>query len=233
MSRMHKFNHLLVQQEALASYVDALLEDAPGNDGDDILSRGISDNVHKVESMGVDGCESAVMTEAPGATMISTFNHLSHPEERVTTAHALRWFMFNVQGLSLALPMDKINGLLDWPPEFSAISSRANQVLGHVDCWGLPTLVVDTAILVMPETNLYKGRTHNTQPYQRIVLIDEGRWGLACNGGKILTLRPDEVRWRTPQTLRPWLAGTVMEHMCALIDAEQLVKMLEASLVTH
>ncbi|MCW8988708.1 MAG: chemotaxis protein CheW, partial [Gammaproteobacteria bacterium] len=61
-----------------------------------------------------------------------------------------------------------------------------------------------------------------------IVLIDDYRWGLACdNIGEVITLRPEEVRWRTSKTTRGWLAGTVIEHMCALLNSEGFSKMLE------
>jgi len=45
----------------------------------------------------------------------------------------------------------------------------------------------------------------------------------------VLRLTPDQVRWRTERTRRRWLAGTVIEHMCALIDPPAFAEMLRTS----
>ena len=63
---------------------------------------------------------------------------------------------------------------------------------------------------------------------KHIVLIDDYRWGLACDKiGEVITLNPDAVKWRTSKTTRGWLAGTVIEHMCALLNSEGFAKLLE------
>ena len=36
-------------------------------------------------------------------------------------------------------------------------------------------------------------------------------------GGMLQVLRPEQVRWRSARSKRPWLAGTVVKHMCAEI----------------
>jgi len=41
-------------------------------------------------------------------------------------------------------------------------------------------------------------------------------------------ISPDQVKWRSTQGKRPWLAGTVIEHMCALIHVDSLVALLES-----
>lgn len=62
---------------------------------------------------------------------------------------------------------------------------------------------------------------------KHIVLIDNYRWGLACDKiGEVITLQPDEVRWRSDTSSRKWLAGTVIDHMCALLNSEAFATML-------
>jgi len=41
-------------------------------------------------------------------------------------------------------------------------------------------------------------------------------------------LEPDQVKWRSQQGKRKWLAGTVIEHMCALVHVDTLVEILES-----
>ena len=41
-----------------------------------------------------------------------------------------------------------------------------------------------------------------------------------------IRLDPSEVKWRSQRTQRPWLAGTVIEHMCALLDVAALAELI-------
>jgi purine-binding chemotaxis protein CheW len=60
-----------------------------------------------------------------------------------------------------------------------------------------------------------------------LVLIGEGRWGLAASAiGQVISLRPEDVKWRGSQGQRPWLAGTVIQHMCALLEVEAFLELL-------
>jgi purine-binding chemotaxis protein CheW len=43
-------------------------------------------------------------------------------------------------------------------------------------------------------------------------------------------LQPDDVKWRTSASKRPWLAGVIKEKMCALIDVDNLIYLLEKGL---
>ncbi|MBP3862153.1 MAG: chemotaxis protein CheW, partial [Pseudomonas sp.] len=52
-------------------------------------------------------------------------------------------------------------------------------------------------------------------------------WGLAVHQvSRSLRLHPNEIKWRSQRGQRPWLAGTVIEHMCALLDVEQLAALI-------
>jgi purine-binding chemotaxis protein CheW len=82
--------------------------------------------------------------------------------------------------------------------------------------------VVDTLGFVTPERKPAEPKTP-----QHIVMIGEGEWALTCEDvSSIITIDPNKVRWRTSRTKRPWLAGTVIEHLCALLDVEELAKLL-------
>jgi purine-binding chemotaxis protein CheW len=39
------------------------------------------------------------------------------------------------------------------------------------------------------------------------------------------------VKWRTQRNQRPWLAGTVIEHMCALVDVTALAELIASGAV--
>jgi purine-binding chemotaxis protein CheW len=91
--------------------------------------------------------------------------------------------------------------------------------------------VIDTAQLVLPEDRLQRLVGEPQDRITRIVFIDEGRWGLACDQvDEVISLTQEQVRWRTSRTMRRWLAGTVIDHMCAIIDPPAFAEMLATGL---
>lgn len=59
-------------------------------------------------------------------------------------------------------------------------------------------------------------------------------WGLAVHQvSRSIRLDPSEVKWRTQRHQRPWLAGTVIEHMCALVDVTALAELIASGAVKH
>ncbi len=87
--------------------------------------------------------------------------------------------------------------------------------------------VVDTALLVVPEERRQNLVAGDPDRLGHVIYIDDGRWGLACDClGEVVTLSEAAVKWRGSRGKRPWLAGTVIEHMCALLDTEAFAGLL-------
>jgi purine-binding chemotaxis protein CheW len=132
--------------------------------------------------------------------------------------------IFKVAGLALAAPLVKLNGIIDWSPDITPLPNRSSQFLGLLHRRGVNVKVIDTALAVVPE----KHRARAEPSLQRkIVLVDEQRWGLVCDRVlDVVTLSAEQVRWRKGGNRRAWLAGTVVEHMCALLDVDAFVELL-------
>ncbi len=146
------------------------------------------------------------------------------------SAEPFQALMFSAGGLTLAVPLVELNGVVEWPENITEMPGHADFYLGLVQNLDRQVAVVDTARLVLPDEHLERLEPDATERVTRIVLIDEGRWGLACDSvAEVVTLTPDDVRWRTRRNTRPWLAGTVIEHMCALIDGSEFARLLRAS----
>ncbi len=135
--------------------------------------------------------------------------------------------LFQVGGLSLAVPLIKLNGVIPWKDELTEMPGHSPAFLGLLRHLDQNVKIIDTARMVLPE----KQATDLAPPADRlkhIILIGDGRWGLACDGiGEVLTLNPDEVKWRSRKGKRPWLAGTVMQHLCAVMDVDDFSHLLE------
>jgi len=139
--------------------------------------------------------------------------------------------MFKVAGLTLAVPLVELSGVQEWEAgKVTPMPGRVPWYLGLMLYREHNVPVVDTAQLVMPED-----RQASLSPWQErlkhVVFIADGRWGLACDElAEVITLRPEDVRWRTTRTKRRWLAGTVIEHMCALLDPPVFADVLATGL---
>jgi purine-binding chemotaxis protein CheW len=83
--------------------------------------------------------------------------------------------------------------------------------------------VLDTGQLIFGKS---RGGARNleTNPFKSILITQDKRWGLACD--EILSIgkvKPEKVRWRTSRQKKPWLIGTVIEELTAIIDLEELI----------
>lgn len=135
--------------------------------------------------------------------------------------------MIKVNGLALALPLVTISRILTWE-EPGFLPGYASWLLGIIHHGDINVRVVDTAALVMPDLPRPVPEP-GAEETRRIVLIDGGRWGLVCDSvSEVMTLDPAKVRWRTARTKRPWLAGTVVDALCALLDVDRLCEVLHS-----
>lgn len=147
-----------------------------------------------------------------------------HPEWASEPFQAL---LFKLSGLSMAIPLIELDGILEWPDLMTALPNRSPWYLGLLDNRGKTLPVIELAQLVLPQKLRDKHAAEHDTTLNRIILIGDSNWGIACDSvSEVVTLQPDEVRWRSSRTKRKWLAGTVIDHMCALLDAEGLVDLL-------
>ncbi|MGB1197706.1 MAG: chemotaxis protein CheW [Thalassotalea sp.] len=132
---------------------------------------------------------------------------------------------FDVAGLTIAVPLielggihksDKITALMGKPDWFKGVMLHRDEKIN----------VVDTARWVMPEK--CDEALVSALKYQYIIMLSNSSWGLSAeNLVDTQTLKQDEVKWLDSANKRPWLAGLVKNRMCALVDVESLIKLLE------
>jgi len=180
--------------------------------------------------------ERPVVTEAPpvSTSAVVPAEPVPQPQPSARPAwgeEAFQALLFKVAGLTLAVPLAELSGVQEL--EFADLTSMPGHIswyLGLIDYRGHSVPVIDTAALVLPQERRARLTTPAQARVRHVVFIDDGRWGLACDDvDEVLRLTPDQVRWRTERTRRRWLAGTVIEHMCALIDPPAFAEMLRTS----
>ena len=156
---------------------------------------------------------------APGA-------HLPIPDDGrpAWAAEPFECLLFDVAGLTLAVPLVCLGSIYslagrELPPLFG----QPDWFLGILPSQGGKLNVLDTARWVMPE----RYRDDFREGLQYVISVQGHEWGLAVHQvSRSLRLHPNEIKWRSQRGQRPWLAGTVIEHMCALLDVEQLAELI-------
>lgn len=142
-------------------------------------------------------------------------------------AEEFQALFFKVSGLTLAVPLAQLGAIYELDGALTRLPGRPRHVMGVSEQRGERIQAVNTASLVMPES--YASLDQPEQHYQFLVKLGDSHWALACDelsGTRIL--RRDSVKWRSGEGKRPWLAGMVIEQMCALLEVDELIGILEA-----
>lgn len=137
---------------------------------------------------------------------------------------AFQAMFFDVAGLQVAVPLIELGGihnigdttnLMGKPDWFKGVMIHRDEKIN----------VVDTAKWVMPEK--CDDKLLEALKYQYVIMLNNSAWGLAAeNLVDTLTLQQEDVKWMESTAKRPWLAGLVKDRMCALLDVDALIEML-------
>ena len=156
---------------------------------------------------------------APGA-------HLPIPDDGrpAWAAEPFECLLFDVAGLTLAVPLVCLGSIYSLAGrELTPLFGQPDWFLGILPSQSGKLNVLDTARWVMPE----RYRDDFREGLQYVISVQGHEWGLAVHQvSRSLRLHPNEIKWRSQRGQRPWLAGTVIEHMCALLDVEQLAELI-------
>jgi purine-binding chemotaxis protein CheW len=136
---------------------------------------------------------------------------------------AFEVLLFKVSGLTLAVPLIALGQIQPLTDELTPLFGQAEWFMGLQPTHSGKIRVLNTAQFVMPER--YDANFVKTAQY--VVSISGLPWGLAVDAvEQPMTLQPEDVKWRSSRSKRPWLAGTVKAHMCALLDIPMMGQLL-------
>lgn len=144
-------------------------------------------------------------------------------------AEPFECLLFDVAGLTLAVPLVCLGSIYSLAgQELTPLFGQPDWFLGILTCQAGNLKVLDTARWVMPD----RYRDDFRQGLQYVISVQGYEWGLAVHQvSRSLRLDPAEIKWRSQRGQRPWLAGTVIEHMCALLDVAELAELIASGAV--
>lgn len=132
--------------------------------------------------------------------------------------------LFDVAGLTLAVPLAALGSIYSFKADdLTPLFAQPDWFIGILPTNKGHLKVLETARWVMPER--YTADMRDDLKY--VISINGFDWGLAVHQLRdSIQLEPNQVKWRSQRGQRAWLAGTVIEHMCALLDVEVLATLM-------
>ena len=146
-------------------------------------------------------------------------------------AEPFECLLFDVAGLTLAVPLVCLGSIYSLAgQDLTPLFGQPDWFLGILPSQAGNLKVLDTARWVMPD----RYREDFRQGLQYVISVQGYEWGLAVHQvSRSLRLDPNEIKWRSHRGQRPWLAGTVIEHMCALLDVSALAELIASGGAKH
>ena len=137
--------------------------------------------------------------------------------------------LFSVLEMDMAAPLHDLGGICPIEDgKIQPVAGQASWFMGLLRWNGKNIRVIDTADLLMPE-RCPADRKHR-QDYQSVIVLGDSLWGLAVSHAEeSVRLEPSQLRWREGGSSRPWLAGTLLDRLCSLLDVDVLSSMLAAA----
>lgn len=171
------------------------------------------------------------VAELPAPAKAAEPQKLGYEGRPSWAAEPFECLLFDVAGLTLAVPLVCLGSIYPLADaELTPLFGQPDWFLGILPSQAGNLKVLDTARWVMPE----RYRDDFRDGLQYVISVEGYEWGLAVHQvSRSIRLLPDEIKWRSQRSQRPWLAGTVIEHMCALLDVSALAELIASGATRH
>lgn len=156
------------------------------------------------------------------AAQLEKAEPLKYPNAPAWAQEAFDVLLFDICGLKLAVPMESLGRIIKMNHETNQLIGRPDWFLGAYTDADQHFYAVDTAQYIMPEQKIDLVK----EGFGFLIQLQKTQWTLACQHvHSTVRLEPGDVKWRSQ---KGWFAGTLVEHMCALLHVDSLVDTLEA-----
>ena len=141
------------------------------------------------------------------------------------SSQGVECLVFSVGGLKLAVPLLYLGGVHEVTAEdVKPLIGQPSWYLGMANTEQHNLQVIDTANFIMPEREQHLSK----QGFKYLIQLEKTPWAIACQSiDDTVRLEAAEIKWRGERGKRTWLAGTVIEKMCALVDVAGLLQTVE------
>lgn len=209
--------------EALKNYFDSMLHDTTmitASSGHEIQ---VKDQLPDLSGLPEELVFSNSSTEKDSSEQLDEKNHVVDDNEwkNIDVEDEFQVLFFELNNVTFAVPLTDLGGIFHLDDTLNFLMGKPKWFSGVMKNHERLYNIVDSALWLKLDSN-----TENLQ-YTHFVVLGNTSWGLSCeNLLGTENLKKEQVRWREGKGNRPWLAGMVKKKMCALIHADELVKLL-------
>ncbi len=217
---------IIHQELALDSYLKTLLDEMPAEDSDAITQSApeINEPVPKTSVKSKVKEKSEFIVKTPALVELQLIPKPTMPLAVMPpwAQYEFQALFFKIGQLILATPLVELSRAVKFDKTITKIPGQPSWFIGLLEDQERKIGILDSGQLILGKGYANK-RDLIEQPFKSMLITQDGNWGLACDEllsiGKV---RPEQVRWRTNRKQRPWLIGTVIEELTAVIDVKQL-----------
>jgi len=127
--------------------------------------------------------------------------------------------LLEVQDIKVAVPLATLGQIHRLNEHLTPLFGQTEWFIGIQKTTMGNIKTIDIAQFIMPE----RYNSVSKVQHQYVVAIDGTDWGFAVDDiDQPIHINPSDIRWRANRSDRVWMAGTVKEHTCILLDIPAL-----------
>ncbi|MDT8406922.1 MAG: chemotaxis protein CheW [Methylococcales bacterium] len=137
------------------------------------------------------------------------------------TQASFQVLLFRLNQVTMAAPLLQLATTAQFQDITTKLPKQPAWLLGLQRVQQRHLAIIDSQFIFMGTSGA--GRDPAQSHYTHILISEQQRWALACDELlSVVTLAPEQVRWRTQRQRRPWLMGSVIDDLTMLIDMTQI-----------
>ena len=222
--RIHAIHKTGSQQQVEEAYLDDLLNTgAVHNDQVETELPDVSSEANRAAvscQPSPEAVSQPVETQSGNMDAVTPGNALR--EESVPFACQL----IVLAGLRLAIPLSGFTRVLPWPDRLLSAEKPQTWRLGEMQYGDRRLDIINMAGLIFNRQQQSAPDESTEYSYTSLVLLQDGQTCLPCDEvGDMVTIDPAGVRWRSSDSERLWLAGTIRQEGYALLDLDGIMQL--------
>ena len=122
---------------------------------------------------------------------------------------------------ALAIPLALVGRVMTWPEKIHRLPGQRSWLIGSVfDNSASSYMLIDTHSLLFSS----KAECSSVE-LTRVLVLNDNKWALAVGSvGEIVSLKEQDVDWRTGLRRNAWSIGVIKDSMTSLLNSEELIK---------
>ncbi len=132
---------------------------------------------------------------------------------------------FRAGGRDFCLPLVCMKSIVPLEKALTRVPGLPPWHLGVMNLRGQNVGVIDLSMLMLGQS------AQADEADKFVLLLDDGRWGLACNGlGQAGRVRPEDVRWRKRADQPRYLEGVIKQRLVPVLSSKDVLQAVKAGL---